>query len=633
MLRKYFGCAICLLIVFTSSAQENRTYSGHGNNLSNKAWGAAGSEMPRVSTVNYADGVSAINDTDLPEPRIVSNKLFDQDVSITDANNLSDYIWVFGQFIDHDISLVESNPQETAFLNIPDDDEFFSPQAKIFTSRNQCMEGTGTGANNPRQYMNMISAFIDGSAIYGSDQERADWLRTFEGGKLKTSEGNLLPWNTTTGEFNAPIDRVNSPHMADDTGLNDKLFVAGDIRANENPLLISMHTIFVREHNRLCEEFAKENPEWSDERLYQTARKMIGAYIQKITFEDWLPAMGVQLPEYRGYNPNMNPGIFNVFSAAAFRIGHTMINSDLIRMSNSGDEISQGNVRLKDAFFNPLTIIIAGGVDPYFKGMGTQVMQEMDCKIVDDLRNFLFGSPEAGGLDLAAINIFRGRDRGVSDYNTLRKDFGLPEVDDFGDFTANPADIDILEDLYGHYDKLDAWVGILSEKHLNGTILGPLAMKIIEKQFQVLRDGDRFYYENDPAFNQNELEQIRNTKLHDIIMRNTDIRLMQKNVFEAMPHSQIPNGPELAELQLESVIYPNPTFDLATIKIYSDVEMTASIRIFNTNGQLIETRYENLVPGDNFIPFEVDPLWPRGMYNLLIESDSRYSILKLVKEK
>ena len=632
MLRKFIGCAICLLLVLTITAQENRSYSGYGNNFANNTWGAANAEMPRVSTTNYADGISQINDTNLPEPRVISNKLFDQQEFIYDANSLSDFIWVFGQFVDHDISLVESNPAEAMALNIPDDDRHFSPQSKIFTSRNLGSEDSGTSTDNPRQYINTISAFIDGSAVYGSDDQRADWLRTFEGGKLKVSEGNLLPWNTTTGEFNSSLDLINSPDMADDTGLNTKLFVAGDIRANENPLLITMHTLFVREHNRLCEEYALEHPGWSDEILYQRARKMIGAYIQKITFEDWLPAMGVYLPEYPGYNQEMNPGIFNVFSAAAFRIGHTMINSDLIRMSNSGGEITQGNVRLKDAFFNPLSIVLAGGIDPYFKGMGTQIMQEMDCKIVDDLRNFLFGSPGAGGLDLAAINIFRGRDRGISDYNTLRRDFGLPEVSDFEDFTANPDDVEVLQGLYGDYNKLDAWVGILSEKHLNGAILGELSMKIIERQFQLLRDGDRFYYENDPVFNENDLAQIQNTALHDIIMRNTSISLMQKNVFEAMPHSAIPNGPDLAELQLESVLYPNPTFDQTVIKIYSDIDRDITIKIFNTNGQLIEIRNETLIPGDNFLPFKLNSFWPRGLYNLLIESDDHYSILKLVKE-
>ena len=566
MCNKYFVFAIALIIGVSGNAQEVRSYNGYNNNLSNKEWGAVHSQLPRISSTNYEDGMQIENDAHLPEPRVISNKLFEQTEFIFDSKSLSDYTWVFGQFIDHDIVRVDNNHQEPVFIGIPEGDEYFIPGTSIITARSKSMEGTGTSLDNPRQYANGITSFIDASAVYGSDEKRVNWLRTFEGGKLKTSTGNLLPWNTVSGEFNDVVDLINSPFMGDDTGQNLKLFVAGDVRANENPLLLAMHTVFVREHNRLCDEFAEEHPSWSDETLYQNARRMIGAYLQKITFEDWLPVMGVLLPEYSGYNDQMNPGIFNVFSAAAFRIGHTMINSDLIRMSNTGQELSTGSIKLKDAFFNPMVLVLSGGIDPFFKGMGTQVMQELDCKIIGDLRNFLFGSPGAGGLDLASVNIYRGRDRGVGSYNALREDFGLPKVTKFEDFTSNPNDAQILGELYGNVNNVDAWVGILSEKHLNGAILGPLAMTIVEKQFQVLRDGDRFYFENDPAFSAEDKENIKNTSLHDIIMRNTDIALMQKDVFSAMPHSDIPNGPDLVEIDLESVAYPNPTFDNATIK-------------------------------------------------------------------
>ncbi|NNE26619.1 MAG: T9SS type A sorting domain-containing protein, partial [Saprospiraceae bacterium] len=536
-------------------------------------------------------------------------------------------------FIDHDITLVENSSHEPIFLDIPENDKHFSPNAAIITARSEIKPGTGTSTNNPRQYINRISSFIDGSAIYGSDKERADWLRTFEGGKLKTSKGNLLPWNTVSGEFNDIVDRINTPFMGDDTGQNHKLFVAGDIRANENPLLIAMHTLFVREHNNLCDQFAADHPQWSDETLYQNARKMISAYVQKITFEDWLPAMGIQLPEYSSYNDQMNPSIFNVFSAAAFRIGHTMINSNLIRMGDNGQEIAEGSIGLKDAFFNPQAVVLAGGIDPYFKGMGTQVMQELDCKIVDDLRNFLFGTPEAGGLDLASINIYRGRDRGISDYNTLRADFGLPRVSDFEDFTASPEDAQALRDLYGNVNNVDAWVGMLAEEHLNNAIVGPLVKTIIEKQFQLLRDGDRFYYENDPAFTQEEIDIIKNTSLHDIIMRNTGISLMQKNVFSAMPHSAIPNGPDLADYNLEAIVYPNPTFDNATLKIYADHNHEVDVSVYSPLGERLIVSKLELIAGDNFISFSFDPAWPRGLYNILLESPTNYKILKLVREQ
>jgi len=625
---------VCVCFSFFSvlmSGQENRTISGFGNNIENKNWGAANSPILRVSEVNYADGMMLENDAELPSPRVISNELFTQTEQVPDKYNLSDYVWVFGQFLDHDITLVESS-NDFVFLDIPENDEYFSSNGNIITSRNEFVEGTGTDPSNPREYLNHISSFIDGSAIYGSDTERASWLRTnFGDGKLKLSKDDLLPWNTIDGEFNQSKD-ASAPFMADDTRQLDKYFVAGDVRANENPLLLGIHTIFAREHNRLCDELRIQHPNWNGDRIYERARKLVGAYLQSITYNEYLPAMGVKIPEYSGYFDTINPSIFNVFSAAAFRIGHTLINSDLIRMNNTGGEINQGNIELKDAFFNPQAVVIAGGIEPYFKGMATQVMQNMDCKIIDDLRNFLFGAPgTSGGLDLASINIYRGRDRGLSGYNQLRFDFGLPMVNNVSDF-AHEADAVKIEALYNDVNDVDAWVGMLAEKHLSQAIFGELVMEIIEKQFQILRDGDRFYYENDPAFTSNERKAIAETTLHSIIMRNTDISLMQKNVFLAMQHDDIPNGPSLESSSLSAAIFPNPVVDRTIIKVYSEDDMTASFKLFNNSGVIIECFQHELVEGNNFIPMEFNETLTSGLYNLLIEGNFTYSIVKMIKQ-
>ena len=631
MLKNILAAACLVVFSLASNGQENRSYTGYGNNLLNRDWGAAESEVLRVSSLNYADGMGQINDSNLPEPRIISNMLFDQNELIQDDYQLSDYVWVFGQFIDHDITLVESNSAETILLSIPPDDEFFLPSDFIFTSRNKVKAGTGTSIDNPRQFVNEISSFIDGSAVYGSDQERADWLRTFENGKLKTSEDGLLPWNTFSGNYNDTVD-PDAPFMADDTRQLTKYFVAGDVRANENPLLIGMHTIFVREHNLLCDQLLEDHPHWTDEQLYQRARKLVGAYTQNICFEEWLPAMGVYLPEYSSYNDQINPSIMNVFSAAAFRIGHTLINSDLIRMNNSGEEITEGSMKLQDAFFNPTSVIHTGGIEPFFKGMGTQVMQKLDCKVIDDLRNFLFGAPGSGGLDLASINIFRGRDRGVPDYNTLRTDFGLTAVKNFDDFTASIEDTEALEDLYGDVNSLDPWVGMLAERHNSGAIFGDLVMRIMESQFQNLRDGDRFYFENDPAFTESQKAEIKQTRLYDIVMRNADLSVMQKELFFAMPHESIPDGPELDRELLSAALYPNPAFDKTNLKLNALEDGQATISIFNINGQLMDRFETDVTAGKNFIKLHIEEFWPRGFYNVFVEAGESYTIMKLIKE-
>lgn len=632
MLRNIFAITWLSVFCLVAYGQENRSYSGYGNNLENRSWGAAHTPVVRMTSTHYADGMGAIDNKNRPIPREISNRLFEQNELILDDNYLSDFVWVFGQFIDHDVTLIENNPAETVLLEIPSDDEYFDENEFIVTARNKVMPGSGEDISNPRIFPNEISSFIDASAVYGSDDATAAWLRTFEDGKLKTSEGDLLPWNTISGEYDDEIDPA-APHMADDTRQLTRFFVAGDIRANENPLLVGMHTIFVREHNRLCDELKERHPQWSDEQLYQQARRLVGAYIQNICFYEWLPSLGVYLPEYNSYDADLNPAIFNVFSAAAFRIGHTLINSNILRMDNDGDELAEGSMQLQDAFFNPFTVVYSGGIEPFFKGMGAQVMQKLDCRIIGDLRNFLFGVPGAGGLDLAAINIFRGRDRGLGDYNSIRADFGLPLVKNFSDFVGDSEDAAALEALYGDVNNVDPWVGMLAERHLPGSIFGELVMRIIESQFQILRDADRFYFENDPAFTPSQIEEIKSTKLYDIVMRNSNLSIMQKNLFVAMPHSDIPEGPELIGNEaLAAALYPNPAYDQSTMKLELAEASDVNITIFNYSGQLMSRQQVSAQEGKNLIDLELDAYWPRGFYNVLVESGEQYTILKLVKE-
>lgn len=525
----------------TIDFQSYRTYDGSNNNLSNPTWGAAGTNLLRVAGVGYADGISAPGGVDRPNPRDVSNSLFAQDGLLNDPLTLSDFCWAWGQFIDHDIGLTPDGG-EPAFIQVPTGDPFFDPNAGghaiIPMMRNIFDPATGTSTDNPRQHPNVITAFIDGSAVYGSSEEHAHWLRSFNGGKLKVSTGNLLPFNTTTGEFDAPVD-PDAPHMDDALGTNEKLFVAGDRRVNENPLLTSFHTLFVRQHNRLCNQLTKEHPEWSDEQLYQHARKIVGGLIQSIVFDEWLPTMGVQLPAYSGYNDQVNSQLYNVFTGAAFRLGHTLLNTIIQRLDNDGVELPEGNLTLRQSFFNPTAILETGSIDPFFKGMAVQVQQSLDPRVINDIRNFLFGPPGAGGLDLASININRGRERGLPDFNTVREAFGLSKFKLFQQFNPDAGVFTKLFNIYLDINEVDPWVGMLAEAPMSGALFGETIMTIMNRQFTALRDGDRFYYLNDPVLTPEEKSWINRTTLRDVIMYNTTISLMQDNVFKAMPHTQI----------------------------------------------------------------------------------------------
>src|SRR5262249_41470400 len=168
------------------------------------------------------------------------------------------------------------------------------------------------------------------------------------------------------------------------------------------------------------------------------------------------------------------------------------------------------------------------GIGPILKYLVTDPSSEIDNTIVGSVRNFLFGPPGAGGFDLASLNIQRGRDHGLADYNTIRAAYGLPRVTSFGQITRNPDLAARLRNLYGNVNNIDAWVGALAEDHVGGGSTGPLLRRVLTDQFERLRQGDRYWYTR--IFPGPQLRDLENTTLADVIRRNTAISNLQRNV-------------------------------------------------------------------------------------------------------
>lgn len=506
---------------------EIRSLDGTGNNQGddNVNWGSTGQTLGRILDPAYEDGISTLAGPDRPDPRLISNVVFAQQQSIPNSEGYSELFTVWGQFVDHDIDLTPDSSDVHADVDVPTGDPWFDPLASGTVSlsfkRSGFVAGTGSDAENPREHPNVITSFLDASMVYGSDSEREGTLRG-EGGKLKLSDGGLLP-------FNDPEDPLPNGGPNGTTS-----FLAGDVRANENVALTTLHTVFAREHNLWVDRLAAENPEVSDEWLYQKAKAFVEAEIQHITYSEYLPLLlgACAVPAYEGYDPDVDPGITTEFSTAAFRFGHSMVTPFMPRLAEDGETVSAGDLDLKDAFFAPDRITDEGGIDPILRGVADMVTEELDAQIVDGLRNFLFGPPGAGGLDLASLNIQRGRDHGLPTYNEYRAALTGDAAADFSDITSDPLLQARLQAAYGSVDTVDLWVGGLAEDHLDGAIVGPVFHAIILDQFIRIRDGDAFWYENG-RFTDAELAVIRSTSLADVIERSTDVEHMQDRVLLA----------------------------------------------------------------------------------------------------
>ena len=342
---------------------------------------------------------------------------------------------------------------------------------------------TGT-PGNPRAFRNEITSVIDGSVIYGSDRKRADALRTFKNGKLKTGRPQTIDKQRDYKTQTMPLNAMGLKNEEAENN-SELLFLAGDIRVNEQMALVALHTLFLREHNRLCDLILKKYPDANDSDIYHLARKIVGMEIQRITFEEFLPALlgplASRFRNYRGHDRQLHAGLSLEFSGAGFRFGHSLLSSHIRFTNGQGKTL---RVPLKRAFFDQQRIRKGPRrVDNIFRGLIKQKAQELDVFIVNDVRNALFGKPGKGGMDLGSLNIQRGRDFGLPFYNEARKAYGLRPKKTFSQVTSDGDLAGKLRRLYGSPDEMDLWVGALAEKHVAGASVGELLGAILVEQF------------------------------------------------------------------------------------------------------------------------------------------------------
>jgi peroxidase len=540
-----FGILI-LVCVPLSAFAENRTYDGTGNNVGIPARGSAGTGMIRfgysAEFLNSAGDM--ITDTQRANARTISNAISAQSSSVKSLRGLSDFAWGWGQFVTHDIELLKTDngPAVNGFapIAVNDPSDVLAPGPIPFVRADFT---TIQGRGPTRSPINYVSSYLDGSVVYGSDATRAAALRDV-GGKLLLDANGLLPRNTAGLEVenNGPLPSTS-------------MFLAGDIRANENPLLTSLQTVFAREHNRLVDAIGVQRAELDDEGRYQLARKLVGAEIQAITYREFLPALigagaSTQNLNSHQYFSSADASVTNAFANAAFRLGHSQVSSNLTLIDENGVESA---LPLRHAFHNPALIDADPSlVDSLLRGAATQRSEEIDTMIVDDLRNALFGPPGSGGLDLAAINIQRGRDAGIPNYRTLKSVHGAGQISAFSQITSDPELAAALATVYGNnLSNIDAWIGGLAEDHVAGGSVGRTFHAIIDSQFNRLRQGDRFFYTGaaaglyvggvlDPLIR--DLVDLDTISLADILQANTNVAALQDNVFFVPGFTDLADG-------------------------------------------------------------------------------------------
>ena len=203
------------------------------------------------------------------------------------------------------------------------------------------------GEDDSREQMNINTAYIDGSALYGSREDIASKLRTGSHGLMKT-HGD--------GRTTLPTRR-----QAGLRGDQESL-VGGDPRATVQPGLTSLYSLFLNEHNRIAKKIKLSSSSLNDEQIYQRTRVLVIAELQNIIFQEFLPAIlgpdwmsNITLPtDLTGdtsYDPLTNPGIYNEFATVAFRFGHALMPNSL-KVSNLPTQRTEDtHCPIKDNYF------------------------------------------------------------------------------------------------------------------------------------------------------------------------------------------------------------------------------------------------------------------------------------------
>jgi len=517
----------CRLIPRVSGNCDNderyRSISGVCNNIRHPEWGSINQELNRILPPQYKDGRQEPRGgqkiRSLPNPRYMSQKNHpDEDQPDTRYTHM---VMQFGQFLDHDLTLTPKdeslnccedptpNNPKCFTIPIPSRDRFYSWVNLTATCLN-FVRSTPVCQRSTRQQLNELTAFVDGSTVYGSHEEHASVLRTYQDGLLAINTLTNQP--PTKEQLNLrPNRRLLRPETQED-------FVAGDNRVNEHPFLTAMHVVMMREHNRIAEQLRRNLPQYllNDETLYQESRRIVVAEIQNIVYGEYLPTIlgakymdkyGLLVTETSKYDSEMDPTIYNEFASAAFRFGHSMINSMFMLVSQRKPRNHNGAStwfwRLREIFDGQKVHGEKLPLEQMIEGLISQMPQTCDAYFSSEVTNHLFQknhNRENFGNDLLAINVQRGRDHGLPSYNSYRKRCGLAPLTSWSE---RPSELDEhfwlkLKDVYEKVDDIDLYLGGVSERNVKGGAVGPVFACIIGEQFRRLKYGDRFFYTHKP---------------------------------------------------------------------------------------------------------------------------------------
>ncbi|XP_075148301.1 peroxidase-like [Haematobia irritans] len=541
-----------------SSNLYYRTFDGSCNNLASPGSGMANTRYGRLLRPKYGDGQYSPTRSEsggpLPGARVLSLTVFGEQTLPDDKFNVLTMQWT--QFVGHDMGdLMQGssdncceNPNNKYCYNIPL--HVYGPitlgSGRTCQSFNRAVSDVDLSCpfNNLgyAEKMNRASSYLDLSFVYGNSLEASIKLRAYQGGLLKTV------WNNNQ-ELLTTLNNENNECQSN----VENCFNVGDMRNQFMPSGVVLHTLLVREHNRLANILAKMNPHYSDEKLFQEARKINIAQYQRITYYEMLPLLLGPSHTYESrlaynvdheydyvndYDERLTPVTYAENAVAAFRYLHTSIPGVLTL--TEADYHRNQTLRISNYFRRQDTFeLMRNGkaFDPMTRGLLMQLQKRVDTNLDKEIKHFLDRQPfDEFGTDLKSVDIQRGRDFGLPSYNDYREYCGLPRAFHWSDFSdhISPEKIELMQKFYKSPNDVDLNVAGALERHVAESEFGPTFQCLMTKQFLTTRRSDRFFFERNDVhtgFKPAQLAEIRKVTLASLICANTDLEYVQQGAF------------------------------------------------------------------------------------------------------
>ena len=503
-----------------------RTADGSYNDLDRPEMGMAGSRFGR--NVPLKDTIADTPNLLKPNPREVSRKLMTRDEFIPATTlNLLAAAWI--QFENHDW-FEHKNDEIDEKVEIPlAKDDPWPEEHRPLAVHKTLADPTRSPAEKTPTFINHVTHWWDGSQIYGSDAETVDKLRSHVDGKLIIGDDGLLPIDPEKG--------------VDLTGFNENWWVG----------LSLLHTLFVKEHNHLCDRLKQQYPDWQDNDLFDRARLINAALMAKIHTVEWTPGIlghpalqiamnanwwGILGDRLKGIlgrvsdseslsgiigSPTdhhtapyylteefvsvyrLHPLIPDDFEAYSLKNGESLLQKNFFEMSGKRTRALLEEVSMSDLFYS-FGIAHPGAITLYNYPRFLQQLVRDNGEV----------------FDLAAVDILRDRERGVPRYNRFRELIGRGRVNSFEEITSNQAWAKELREVYNNdLDSVDLMVGMFAEDLPDGFGFSDTAFRIFILMASRRLKSDRFFTKDYTAevYTQFGLDWINNNTMLDVLKR------------------------------------------------------------------------------------------------------------------